>query len=172
MLYVFLYHTPNPEKLQVFSHFPHKIHPKSGTNPHFLTTPPSPPLTPGSPTASSHSQIPTASSPSPTPGSPSGGSGRSKRASRGDCFADRRDLRPGSAKSWEKSCSPKHDFRRPERRKPSGFLRELSRCRGFAVPRTLDPALRFAVRCTPPAAAARTPCEKNFTSLTHNSPLP
>mgnify|MGYP007018177637 CR=1 FL=1 len=49
MLYVFLYHTPNPEKLQVFSHFPHKIHPKSGTNPHFLTTPPSPPLTPGSP---------------------------------------------------------------------------------------------------------------------------
>ena len=37
MLYVFLYHTPNPEKLQVFSHFPHKIHPKSGTNPHFLT---------------------------------------------------------------------------------------------------------------------------------------
>ena len=58
MLYVFLYHTPNPEKLQVFSHFPHKIHPKSGTNPHFLTTP----LLPLSLSRKSHSLLPLSSS--------------------------------------------------------------------------------------------------------------
>ena len=68
MLYVFLYHTPNQEKMQVFSHFPHKIHPKSGTNPHFLTILHFHPLS-----SPSHSR--------------------------------------------EKSCSPKHDFRRLERRK-------------------------------------------------------
>lgn len=54
--------------MQVFSHFPHKIHPKSGTNPHFLTILHFHPLS-----SPSHSR--------------------------------------------EKSCSPKHDFRRPERRK-------------------------------------------------------
>ena len=41
---------------------------------------------------------------------------------------DRRPLSPGRAENGEKSCSPKHDFRRLERRKPSGFLREWSRC--------------------------------------------
>lgn len=48
---------------------------------------------------------------------PSARAGCKRMSVQGDWKTDRRGLSPGREKSREKSCSPKHDFRRPERRK-------------------------------------------------------
>ena len=149
MLYVFLYHTPNPEKLQVFSHFPHKIHPKSGTNPHFLTTPPSPPLTPGSPTASS--PPPTLLLPLPEVPAADRGAAKGLRgaiALRTAGTRVRKAQNPGRSRVLQNTVSGG----------PGGKIaessREMSRCPRFCVFRASVPALCKAV---PPARFAA-PC--------------
>ena len=154
MLYVFLYHTPNPEKLQVFSHFPHKIHPKSGTNPHFLTIPSfqplASPLTPGSPSAFSLPEIPPPPSSLPEAPAPERGAAKGLRgaiALRTAGTYVRGAQNPGRNRVLQNTISGDLSGE-----SSSEFLRESSRCPGFCVSRALVPALRKAVPRSPFAA--------------------
>ena len=155
MLYVFLYHTPNPEKLQVFSHFPHKIHPKSGTNPHFLTTPPSPPLTPGFPQPPPPlplPEVPQLPPLLPLPEVPAADRGAAKGlrgaiALRTAGTYVRGAQNPGRNRVLQNTISGDLSGE-----SSSEFLRESSRCPGFCVSRALVPALHKAVPRSPFAA--------------------
>lgn len=140
--------------MQVFSHFPHKIHPKSGTNPHFLTIPSfqplSSPLTPGSPSAFSLPEIPPPPSSLPEAPAPERGAAKGLRgaiAPRSAGTYVRGAQNPGRNRVLQNTISGDLSGE-----SSSEFLRESSRCPGFCVSRALVPALRGAVPRSPFAA--------------------